>query len=169
LNLQTVPKQKRVGRLTGSEATLNNTTVHEEAPLPLRQILTYSVIISVANYSSLAFLDIMLGALLTLFFAMPVEIGGLGLDPPTIGFILGAYGIAAGLFNVLCFVKIVRRFGVKWTFFGGISLFMPMFVLMPIMNLCARSWGVGALVWTLVLVEVLLMVLMDVAFGRFFL
>jgi hypothetical protein len=153
----------------GSEATLDNAPVDEEAPLPMRQILIYPVIISIANYASVAFLEIMLSALLPLFFAMPVEIGGLGFDPPTIGFILGAYGIAAGLFNVLCFVKIVRLFGVKWSFVGGVSLFLPMFTLMPIINLCARTWGVGTLVWTLVLVELSLMVLMETAFGGLFL
>jgi hypothetical protein len=111
----------------------------------------------------------MLAALLPLFFAMPVEIGGLGFDPPTIGYFLGVHGVSAGLFNVLFFVKIVRRFGVQWTFFGSISLFLPMFILMPVMNLCARSWGVGKLVWTLVCVELLLMIFRNVAMGGFFL
>jgi hypothetical protein len=111
----------------------------------------------------------MLTALLPLFFAMPVEIDGLGFDPQIIGYFLGVHGVGTALFNVLCFVKIVRRFGVKWTFFGAISLFLPLFVLMPIMNLCARTWGIGKLVWTLVFVELLLMVLRNVAFGGFFL
>jgi hypothetical protein len=111
----------------------------------------------------------MLTALLPLFFAMPVEIGGLGFDPPTIGYFLGVHGVGAGLFNVLCFAKMVRRFGVKWTFFGAIGLFLPLFLLMPIMNMCARTWGVGKLVWALVFVELLLTVFRNIAFGVFFL
>lgn len=149
----------------GSETTPANTTVKKEALLPLRQILTYPVIISIVNYSSLAFLDIMLNALLPLFFAMPIGIGGLGFAPLTIGYIFGAYGAATGAFNAFCFVKIVRQFGEKRAFFGGISLFLPLFILMPIMNMCARAWGVGSLVWILVSMEILLMVVMDMSYG----
>jgi hypothetical protein len=163
-----VPKQKRERPSDGSEVIHASTAVDADAPLPLRQILTYPVITSVANHASLTFLSIMLNALLPLVFAMPIEIGGLGFDPPTIGYFLGLQGVGAGVFNALYFVRIVRRFGVKWTFFGGISLFLPMFVLMPIMNLSARTWGVGKLVWTLLFVELLLMILRNIAFGRFF-
>jgi hypothetical protein len=75
-----------------------------------------------------------------------IEIGGLGYDPPTIGYLLAGYGVASGLFSTLCFAKIVQQFGVKRAFFGGIGLSLPLYILMPIMNLCARTWGIGKLV-----------------------
>jgi MFS family permease len=149
-----------------SETTLTDAT-QEDAPLPLRQILVYPVIISVLNYVALAFLNIMLNALLPLFFAMPVEIGGLGFTPPTIGYLWGGYGAATGIFNILFFAKIVRRFGEKHVFFFGMTIFAPCFISMPIMSLCARKWGVGPLVWAMVLVTLFFMVLMDISYGEY--
>ena len=61
-----------------------------DKPLSLRQLLSYPVFISVANYASLAFLEMSYSALIPLFLAMPIEIGGLGFDPRRIGYILGA-------------------------------------------------------------------------------
>jgi MFS family permease len=130
--------------------------------------LVYPVIISVTNYVTLAFLNIMLNALLPLFFAMPVEIGGLGFSPPTIGYLWGCYGAATGIFNILFFSKILRHFGEKRVFFFGMTIFTPCYILMPIMSLCARSWGVGRLVWALVVFTVLLMVLIDMSYGTSF-
>ncbi|KAJ3573998.1 hypothetical protein NP233_g2071 [Leucocoprinus birnbaumii] len=163
---ETVPKRKRVTSVC-SETTLNK-SVDADAPLPLRKILVWPVIISVANYVTLAFLEIMLCALLPLFLAMPVEIGGLGFSPPTIGYLWGGYGAATGIFNVLFFAKLLHRFGAKRVFFFGMTIFAPVFVLMPIMSFCARAWGVGQLVWSLVLFELFLMVMMDMSYGSIF-
>lgn len=108
----------------------------------------------------------MLTALLPLFFAMPVDIGGLGFSPPTIGYIWGCYGAFTGTFNIFFFAKMLRWFGEKRIFIAGVSVFAPCFLLMPIMSLCARQWGVGPLVWALVVVELLLLVLMDMSYGE---
>ncbi|KAF8875792.1 major facilitator superfamily domain-containing protein [Infundibulicybe gibba] len=62
-------------------------------PLPLRDLLVYPVIISISNYMALAFLRAMFDALLPLFLAMPIHIGGLGFKPSTIGYIMGYSGI----------------------------------------------------------------------------
>ena len=57
-----------------------------DEPVPLRELLVYPVVISILNYVCLAFLNISLKALLALFLAMPLEIGGLNLSPPIIGY-----------------------------------------------------------------------------------
>jgi len=158
-----VPKRER-GSSVCSEITLAD-ALDRDAPLPLRQILVWPVIISVANYLALAFLNIMLTALLPLFFAMPVEIGGLGLSPPIIGYLWGGYGAATGIFNVLFFAKILRHYGEKRVFSFGMTTFAPIFILMPITSTCARTWGVGCLVWSLVVVQLSLMVLTDMSYG----
>ncbi|KAF8628588.1 hypothetical protein AX17_005983 [Amanita inopinata Kibby_2008] len=51
-------------------------------PVPISRLLVYPVLISVANYASLAFMNIMVSALLPLFFAMPIRFGGLGAVEP---------------------------------------------------------------------------------------
>jgi len=160
-----VPKRER-GSSVCSETTLTD-VLDRDAPLPLRQILVWPVIISVANYLALAFLNIMLTALLPLFFAMPVEIGGLGLSPPIIGYLWGDYGAATGIFNVLFFAKILRHYGEKRVFSFGMTIFAPIFILMPITSICARTWGVGLLVRSLVVLQLSLMVLTDMSYGGF--
>lgn len=57
---------------------------------PIREILTRPVIIAVSNYAALALLDIAYCALGPLFFATPIEDGGLGLSPSSIGLVMGA-------------------------------------------------------------------------------
>lgn len=130
--------------------------------------MIYPVIISVSNYVVLAFLNIAVNALLPLFFAMPVEIGGLGLTPLTIGYTMGAYGASTGLFQALFFAKIIRRFGEKRIFVGGMMVFAPIFVLFPVMSICARRSGVTIVVWFLIMLVLALMSFMDMAYGTFF-
>ena len=159
-----MPKHKRES-LVCSETTLED-VLDRNVPLPLRQILVWPVIISVANYLTLAFLNIMLVALLPLFFATSVEIGGLGLSPPIIGYLWGGYGAATGIFSVLFFAKILRYIGEKRVFFFGMISFVPIFILMPITSICARMWGVGPLVWSLVMLQLSMMVLTDMSYGE---
>ncbi|KAJ3565894.1 hypothetical protein NP233_g7351 [Leucocoprinus birnbaumii] len=161
---ETLPKREWRSML--SESTLTDSP--REIQSSLREILVWPVLISIANYISLAFLDIMLNALLPLLFAMPIELGGLGFDPPTIGYILGSYGAAVGIFSIFFSAKILRRFGEKTVFSAGTASFIPIFLLMPAMSICARTWGVGASVWTLVSIELLLMLMVNMAYGPIF-
>ncbi|KAF8875778.1 major facilitator superfamily domain-containing protein [Infundibulicybe gibba] len=138
-------------------------------PPPLRNLLVYPVIISISNYMALAFLDTMLYALLPLFFAMPIHIGGLGFKPHTIGYVMGLYGVSNGVFQILFFPRIVQHFGERHTFLGGIVSFMPIFLLFPVMNSIAQRSGVNLVVWLIIVVLVFLMMFVEMAFGCIFL
>ncbi|KAH8986569.1 major facilitator superfamily domain-containing protein [Lactarius hatsudake] len=81
-----------------------------EQPLPLRALLTRPVLTSVANYASLALLDIAAGALMALVWSTPIALGGLGLTPASIGLWLSAYGCASALFQLAFFPRLVARF-----------------------------------------------------------
>ncbi|GLB44900.1 putative major facilitator superfamily protein [Lyophyllum shimeji] len=131
-------------------------------------LLTYPVIISVSNYVSLAFLNISLNALLPLFMAMPLEIGGLAFKPATIGYIMGSYGALCGLFQASSFARIIRWLGERRVFILGISTGLPIFALFPIMSISAKSYGVNAFTWTCIAVLLILMVFMDMSFGCIF-
>ncbi|KAJ7812394.1 major facilitator superfamily transporter, partial [Mycena olivaceomarginata] len=137
-------------------------------PLPLRELFIFSVIISISNYVTLAFLNTTLAALLPLFLAMPIEIGGLGLPPYKIGLILSTYGIATGLFQVLFFARFVRRFGERRVFINGLMTCLPVFTLFPIMSMIARRSGLSIIVWVLVGCVLGLGALMDTSFGAVF-
>jgi len=74
--------------------------VHENDPLPLHKVLTYPVILSIFNFGTVAFLDIAAMALLPLFLAMPLDIGGLNFDPSFIGYVMGSLGLVDAIFQI---------------------------------------------------------------------
>lgn len=171
---ETVPKRKsflkRDASITSDVTTIETNEDHcdDDAPLPLRELLVRPVIISVSNYVVLAFLNIALICLLPLFFAMPLSIGGLGLQPSTIGYIMGIYGAGTGLYQGLFFAKIIRFLGPRGVFVSGIAIFAPSFALIPIISMIAKANGVNWLVWVLVGVVMALMAWMDMAYGCIF-
>jgi hypothetical protein len=157
---QTVPKKTR---RAASEDTL--VFKPNEEPLPLKKLLVFPVIISVANYVALAFLNICLNSLIPLFFAMPLEIGGLGFEPATIGYVTGFYGAGVGIFQAFFFAKFVRRFGEKRLFVTGMCMYLPMFALFPIISYLAQQYGVTRIVWVCISMMLPPLVCMDMAYG----
>ncbi|KAJ7679068.1 major facilitator superfamily transporter [Mycena polygramma] len=145
-----------------------STDEERTGPRPLRDLFIFPVIISVSNYVALWFLNTTLAALLPLFLAMPLEIGGLALSPPTIGLILSAYGLATGLFQALFFARFVRRFGEKRVFMNGMMTCLPVFALFPLMSIIARRAGISFVVWILLGCVLALGALMDTAYGAIF-
>ncbi|KAJ7090646.1 major facilitator superfamily transporter [Mycena epipterygia] len=139
-----------------------------KGPLPLRELLTFPVLISISNYVTLAFLYITISALLPLFLAMPIEIGGLGLPPAKIGLILSAYSAATALFQVFFCAKLIGRFGSTRVFIAGISTCLPIFALFPIMSIVAQRTGLTPVIWILVGCVLALGALLDTSFGAIF-
>lgn len=162
-----MPKRNRRRDVSVSEdgLILDGPIPADDKPLPLRQLLVYPVIISVSNYMALAFLNISLNALMPLFFAMPVAIGGLGFDPPTIGYIMGAYGAFTGLFQAFYFAKIIYYLGERRIFVWGMLTFLPIFTIFPMMSQYAQHFGVTTVVYAMIGVMLALMAFMDMAFG----
>ena len=138
-----------------------------EDPVPLRELLrVYPVILSVSNYVALAFLNIALVALLPLFLAMPLHIGGLNFDPPSIGYIIGAYGSAGAIFQAFYFARIVNYFGERKVFIYAISLFIPVFMSFPLINATALRFGnQSGQVWFLIAILLTMVALIEMAFG----
>ncbi|KAJ7284947.1 major facilitator superfamily domain-containing protein [Mycena rebaudengoi] len=137
-------------------------------PLPLREMFTFPVVISICNYVSQAFLDIALRALVPLFLAMPIEIGGLGLAPDKIGLILGAQGAAVGTFQVFFCAKIIRRLGDRGAFLSGVLAFLPVWLLFPVISTIAKGSGLSCMVWILLGCLLALSALVDTAYGAVF-
>jgi len=113
----------------------------------------------------LAFLDISVNALLPLFFHMPIAMGGLGLNPVSIGYIMGFYGAGTGAFQVLFFSKLVKRFGTRRVFITTMAVFVPAFLVFPLISLVAKKWGVSTGVWLLVGWFLCMRFFMDTAYG----
>jgi hypothetical protein len=126
-----------------------------EKPYPLRQLMTRRVLLSVINYVTLSLVDIAFRTIQPLFFSTPVESGGLGLAPPSIGNIIASFGALHGIYQLTCFPRAHYLWGTKRVFIGGLCCAIPMFALFPIMNTLARVYGVGPIVYSVVAVQIL--------------
>lgn len=166
---QTVPKWKEIedkSRASSVESSQNGYKHDPHTQIAFRDLLTFPVVISIANYVTLAFLNISVNALLPLFFHMPIELGGLDLDPATIGYVMGLYGAGTGAFQIVFFAKLVRRFGTRRVFIMSMISFIPVFMIFPMVSFVAKKWAVSWGVWVLVTLILFLLFFMDTAYGK---
>ena len=143
-----------------------------EKPTSLRGLLTRDVIITCVNYSFLALVDISFRTLQPVFFSTPLELGGLGIDPPMIGTIMSSFGILNGVFTVFFFSRLLDYLGLKRFYLIGITAAVPSFLLFPVINYLARnsierSGRLGTEVWLAVGLQVALSVLFFLCYGAF--
>lgn len=140
-----------------------------EEPFPLRKLIIHKpLVISISNYILLAFLSIAVFALLPLFCAMPLEIGGLDLDPPKIGYIIGSYGAASAIFQLMFFSRIVHYLGAGKSFVMSMSTLIPIFLLFPVINTAAVAFGMQSpLVWALIAILISCAIVSDMSYGVF--
>lgn len=134
-------------------------------PLPLSALMTPHVLIATSNYAALALFDMALRSLIPVFYATPVNMGGLGLDPPRIGNILAAFGIANGLFQVFFFARLHDRFGTKVVFTCGIASSVPTIIAFPIINMLSRTYGNGATVWLAVGLQLTISIALNMCYS----
>ena len=138
-----------------------------DKPLPLRQLLTYPVFICLVNFAYLEFLNSSHSVLIPLFFAMPIEIGGLGFEPRRIGYILGVYRAVTAVFMATYFSKIVYYLGERRTYILSMSALQLLWVLFPVMNLYARHSGISFSVWTGIVLWIIPTTATEMALGSF--
>lgn len=137
-----------------------------EKPLSLRLLLTYEVVLAAANYAFLSLVDIAFRGIHPVFLSTPIELGGLGLTPPTIGKLLSSLGILNGIFQVCFFAKIHDRWGSKRVFIAGLTSSLPAFALFPVINLLARRQGYSFAVWTAVGAQIVIFIFVNMSFGK---
>lgn len=135
--------------------------------LPVRALLTYPILLSVASYAMLAILDIAYRAMQPLFLSTPIALGGLGLTPARIGALLSAFGLLNGVFQALYFPRIIERFGVRLVYLVGICMFAVLYSMFPLINYVATVGGLNVIVWFLLVVQLAASVSVDMAYGTF--
>lgn len=138
-----------------------------DAPLPLRALLIYPVLLSVAGYGLLSMLDIAYRALQPLFLSTPIALGGLGQSPARIGVLLSSFGVVTGTFQGLFFPKLINRYGPRRLFLLGMGMFAVLYSMFPIINHIAVRDGLTPFVWLLVMVQLLCTISCDMAYGMF--
>ncbi|KAF9237649.1 major facilitator superfamily domain-containing protein [Melanogaster broomeanus] len=142
----------------------------DKRPIPITTLMkTYSVMIPIANYGILALVEIGFLVLLPLFYSAPIEIGGLGLSPYVIGTFLATFGVVDGIVQALFVARIIDRIGAKNMFCWAVFFFYPLTALFPIMSAVVVAQGkVGPITWTLVVLQLIFMVLMDMSYSVIF-
>ena len=66
---------------------------------------------------------------LPVFYATPIELGGLSLDPPRIGAILATSGLVNGTFQLLFYARLHDRFGAGTIYTAGVGSGIPIVIL----------------------------------------
>ncbi|KAG2053784.1 MFS multidrug-resistance DHA1 sub-family [Suillus hirtellus] len=121
-------------------------------PLPLRALLTSKVLSVTASYATTGLFQMGFNSLLPVFYATPIELGGLSLDPPRIGALLAASSAMHGIFQLLFYTRLNDRFGARAIHITGVSSCIPMVILFPVTNALARACGIGVAVWLINLI-----------------
>ncbi|KAG1814972.1 MFS multidrug-resistance DHA1 sub-family [Suillus variegatus] len=138
----------------------SNVTFHpgevQPKPLPLRALLTSKVLSVTASYATMGLFHMALSLVLPVFYATPIELGGLSLDPPRIGALLAASGIIQGIFQLLLYARLHHHFGARAIHITGVSSGIPIVILFPVANALARAYGIGMAVWLCVVVQLTL-------------
>jgi len=123
-----------------------------EKPLPLRDLLARPVLVSVANYATIALLGMISAALMPLIWSTSIEFGGLDLSPPSIGLWLSVYGCINGIFQFAVFPRAVKRFDLRSIFATSIGVFAIVYILFPLENLTLRRAD-DSPAWLLILLQ----------------
>ncbi|KAG2138592.1 major facilitator superfamily domain-containing protein, partial [Suillus bovinus] len=125
-------------------------------PLPLRALLTSKVSSVTVSYGTTALLHMSFMSVLPVFYATPIELGGLSLEPPRIGVLLAAQSVAHGVFQLLFFARLHDHFGARAIHVTGVSSGIPIVLLFPAINALARAYGIGMAVWLCVALQLML-------------
>jgi hypothetical protein len=107
-------------------------------PPPLSSLLTPRVCITILNYALLSLLDISIVALQPIVFASPIALGGLGMEPASIGLILALQGLITGVAAALLVPRMQRWIGVRRMYRGGVWLYFVQIWLLPVMHYAVR-------------------------------
>ncbi|KAG1814962.1 major facilitator superfamily domain-containing protein [Suillus variegatus] len=149
----------------GSNSDTAQGSPDDSQPLPLSALMTPRVLIAISNHATLALLDIALRTLIPVFYSTPVNMGGLGLDPPRIGNILAVFGIANGLFQVFFFARLHDRFGTKVVYTCGVASSVPTIIAFPIINMLSRTYGIDATVWFAVSLQLTMSIALNMCYS----
>ena len=95
-------------------------------------------------------------ALQPLFYATPIRLGGLGMSPPTIGVLLGGFGLLNGIVQGVFFAKLSRSMGLKRLFLTSLFCYVPLFAMSPIISHLVRAWGLSLVVWAMVVFQLVI-------------
>lgn len=160
-----VSAQSSTETLAGNE---HSQAIDENTPLPLRAVLIPRVLIAAGNYAMLSMTEIAFRTVQPLFYSTPIELGGLGLDPPLIGNILSTYGLLNGVFQIFFFRPLHDRFGSKAIYTTAMLSGIPLILTFPLIHALGNVYGVNWAVWCMIGLQVVFSVALNVGYSCIF-
>ena len=106
-----------------------------QKPPPLTELLTGPVLITIANYAMISFLEMSAMTLIPLVWSTPIELGGLNFSPASIGLWVSLYGCMDGVFQFTVFPRVVSYFGMRRVFISSTAMAAVVFAMLPLENL----------------------------------
>lgn len=146
-----------------SSGEVNSEEVPSES-LPLSAVLTPKVLTVSTNSGAVTLFVFAISKLQLLFYATPIELGGVSLDPPRIGFIFATGAFADGVFQLLFYARLHDRLGARAIYMAGLGSGIPVILLFPAINALTRAHGMSFIVWLAIGVQRALMMIMDMCF-----
>ncbi|KAJ4480152.1 member of major facilitator superfamily multidrug-resistance, DHA1 sub-family [Lentinula aciculospora] len=141
----------------------------DEKPVPFRKLLNRRVLLAAGNYATLSLVDFSFRAIQPLFLSTPVELGGLGLPPSSIGNLLSTFGLLNGVLQIFFFARLHDSWGSKKTFIMGIASTVPIFACFPLLTHLVKSHGcVTPLAWSIVALQIILSLTLSFSYGAIF-
>ncbi|KAF8840911.1 MFS general substrate transporter [Paxillus ammoniavirescens] len=140
-----------------------------DVPVPLKSLLVHKVLLPITCYGSISAVQIAVSALQPLFYSTPIEDGGLGFTPATIGFWMSCQGVANGIMQAFFFAPLISKLGPKALFRIGHGAYAVTLGLFPIIHMIARRSGIAWSVWALLSCQLFLSVFQGMSFSCAFL
>jgi len=150
---------------TAAGTTTSASDVPEVKTLPFRDLLIPRVVVATCAYAAVALIEISFRAVQPVFYATPINMGGLGLDTPEIGIILAVLGILNGTLQALFFVRLHSWLGGRNLYLFSVFSCFPMLALFPVISSTAKVQGLSYFVHFLVGLQLLLFVILYSAYG----
>ena len=136
----------------------------EEQPLPLRSLLKKPVVISITNHGTLSFLEAAASELFPLIWSTVIDLGRLSLSPAGIGVWISTYGCVSAVSQFAFFPSVIAYFGPGRVVFASAAAFGLIHALFRLENMLARSPEIVAVVWLLIVLQLISMSVSDVGY-----
>ncbi|KAG2146252.1 major facilitator superfamily domain-containing protein [Suillus clintonianus] len=154
-------RRSHVKPSTSSSHALASSEEVPPQPLPLHAVLTPKVLIVAASNGTLILYGLTIRSILPIFYATPIGLGGLSLDPPRIGAIFATSAFVGGIFQVLFYDRLHDRFGAYVIYMTGLCSGIPAVILFPVINVLARAHGMGWPVWLAITIQLILLAVLE--------
>jgi len=169
---QTLPKKVQDMKTRESDENsiqapdMESNAKQEDQPEPsTRDLLTKPVLLTISAHGWFSFLEIASWVLLPLVYTTPIEFGGLGFDPATMGICMAVYGVMKGVLQLTVFHRILDFLGLRTALIAFISGLIPLFLLFPVGGIHVRNEGTVMVLWMLVLIQLISTIGVNMAYG----